>query len=92
MQLWRDVLAAHDASRVRATEVRGSDYVEVEPGATWAVVPRLLAGRDVTVMESAGPLHTWTATADVAHLLVTVARDERAWGRPWHVPSNPPRT
>jgi len=66
--------------------------VEVEPRATCAVVPRLLAGRDVTVMESAGPLHTWTATADVAHLLVTVARDERAWGRPWHVPSNPPRT
>jgi nucleoside-diphosphate-sugar epimerase len=43
-------------------------------------------------MKSADTLHTWTATSDVARLLVTVARDQRAWGRPWHVPSNPPRT
>ena len=43
-------------------------------------------------MKSADTLHTWTATDDVARLLVTVALDERAWGRPWHVPSNPPRT
>jgi nucleoside-diphosphate-sugar epimerase len=93
-QMWLDALAAHDAGRVRATEVRGSDYVG--PGAQGQlgdrVVPRLLAGRDVTVMKSADTLHTWTATDDVARLLVTVALDERAWGRPWHVPSNPPRT
>jgi nucleoside-diphosphate-sugar epimerase len=43
-------------------------------------------------MKSADKLHTWTATEDVARLLVAVALDERAWGRPWHVPSNPPRT
>jgi nucleoside-diphosphate-sugar epimerase len=93
-QMWRDALAAHTAGRVRATEVRGSDYVG--PGAQShlgeRVVPRLLAGRDVTVMKSADSSHTWTATDDVARLLVTVALDERAWGRPWHVPSNPPRT
>jgi hypothetical protein len=28
----------------------------------------------------------------VARLLVTVGAEPRAWGRPWHVPSNPPRT
>jgi nucleoside-diphosphate-sugar epimerase len=55
-------------------------------------VPRLLAGKDVTVMRSADAAHTWTSTRDVARLLVTAAQDERAWGRPWHVPSNPPRT
>jgi nucleoside-diphosphate-sugar epimerase len=93
-QMWLDALAAHDAGRVRATEVRGSDYVG--PGAQGhlgdRVVPQLLAGKDVTVIKSADTPHTWTATYDVAHLLVTVAVDERAWGRPWHVPSNPPRT
>lgn len=93
-QMWRDALAAHDAGRVRATEVRGSDYVG--PGAQShlgeRVVPRLLAGRGVMVMKSADTSHTWTATEDVARLLLTVALDERAWGRPWHVPSNPPRT
>lgn len=93
-RMWRDALAAHDAGRLRATEVRGSDYVG--PGAQShlgeRVIPRLLAGKDVTVMKSADTAHTWTATGDVAHLLVTVALDEKAWGRPWHVPSNPPRT
>jgi nucleoside-diphosphate-sugar epimerase len=93
-QMWRHALAAHDADRVRATEVRGSDYVgpRVQGHLGDRVVPRLLAGRDVTVIKSADTLHTWTATNDVARLLVTVAIDERAWGRPWHVPSNPPRT
>jgi nucleoside-diphosphate-sugar epimerase len=93
-QMWRDALAAHEAGRVRATEVRSSDYVG--PGAESPlgarVVPRLLAGRNVTVMRSADTSHSWTATNDVASLLVTVALDERAWGRPWHAPSNPPRT
>jgi nucleoside-diphosphate-sugar epimerase len=93
-QMWSDALAAHNAGRVRATEVRGSDYVGAGAQSHLGdrVIPRLLAGRDVTVMKSADTLHTWTATDDVARLLVTVAVDERAWGRPWHVPSNPPRT
>lgn len=93
-QMWRDALAAHDAGRVRATEVRSSDYVgrQSESPLGARVVPRLFAGRAVTVMKSADTLHAWTAVDDVARLLVTVAADERAWGHPWHVPSNPPRT
>ena len=93
-QMWRDALAAHEAGRLRATEVRGSDYIgpRVQGHLGDRVVPRLLAGRGVTVMKSADTAHTWTATDDVARLLVTVAQDDRAWGRPWHVPSNPPRT
>ena len=27
---------------------------------------------------------------DVARALVTLGTDERAWGRAWHVPTNPP--
>jgi nucleoside-diphosphate-sugar epimerase len=93
-QMWRDALAVHDAGRARVTEVRGSDYVgpRVDGHLGDRVLPRLLAGRPVTLIRSADTLHTWTATDDVASLLVTVAADERAWGRPWHVPSNPPRT
>jgi len=93
-QMWRDALAAHETGRVRVTEVRGSDYLgpDVQGHLGDRVVPRLLVGKGVTVMKSADTLHTWTATDDVARLLVTVAQDDRAWGRPWHVPSNPPRT
>jgi nucleoside-diphosphate-sugar epimerase len=93
-QMWRDALGAHESGRVRATEVRGSDYVgpRVQGHLGERVVPKLLAGKAATVTKSASSAHSWTATGDVARLLVTVAQDERAWGRPWHVPSNPPRT
>ena len=92
--MWADALAAHRAGRVRATEVRSSDYLGARGHSQLGdrVVPRLLAGRRVQVLGSADRLHTWTFVGDVARLLVTVATDERAWGRPWHTPSGPPRT
>jgi nucleoside-diphosphate-sugar epimerase len=93
-QMFHDARAAHEAGRLRMTEVRGSDYVG--PGAQShlgeRVVPALLAGKRVSVIGSPDQPHTWTYTHDVARMLVTAAADERAWGRAWHVPSNPPRT
>lgn len=92
--MWRDALAAHEAGRVRVTEVRGSDYLGARSQSQLGdrVVPRLLRGKGVRVLGSADQPHTWTYADDVARLLVTVAADERAWGRAWHVPSNPPRS
>jgi nucleoside-diphosphate-sugar epimerase len=93
-QMWRDALAAHEAGRVRVAEVRSSDYVG--PGASSVLgdrlVPPLLRGRAVSVLGRADRPHTWTFTADVAAMAVLAGRDERAWGRAWHVPSGPPRT
>jgi hypothetical protein len=34
--------------------------------------------------------HTWTYLSDIAATLVRLGTDERAWGRPWHVPADPP--
>jgi nucleoside-diphosphate-sugar epimerase len=34
--------------------------------------------------------HTFTYPPDAARTLVAIARDERAWGQPWHVPSDRP--
>ncbi|MFC8451219.1 NAD-dependent epimerase/dehydratase family protein [Kitasatospora sp. NPDC057223] len=94
VRMWLDALALHGAGRIRATEVRSADYVG--PGAQShlgdRVVPRLLAGKGVQVLGSPDTVHSWTYTEDVARLLVAVGGDERAWGRPWHVPSNAPRT
>lgn len=93
-QMYRDALAAHAAGRLRMTEVRGSDYVG--PGAEShlgdRVVPRLLAETGVFVLGDPDQPHSWTYTDDVARLLVVAAADERAWGKAWHVPSNPART
>ena len=92
--MWQDAKAANDAGRIRATEVRGSDYIC--PGAQSMlgdrVMPRVLAGKGVQLLGDVDQPHSWTAPADVARTLITVAADERGWGRAWHVPSNAPRT
>ena len=36
--------------------------------------------------------HSWTYTDDVARTLIACAQSESAWGRAWHVPTNPPRS
>lgn len=94
-QMWLDAKAAHDAGRIRATDVRGSDYICANDNSligSSRVVPRILGGKSVSLIGSVNAEHTWTAPADAARLLVTVAAAERGWGRAWHVPSNAPRT
>jgi nucleoside-diphosphate-sugar epimerase len=93
-RVWQDALAAHRAGRVRAAEVRGSDFVG--PGAVSALgeraVRRIRQGKSVSVLGSAERPHTWSFTEDVAGMLVVAGNDPRAWGRAWHVPSNEPRS
>jgi nucleoside-diphosphate-sugar epimerase len=93
-RVWQDALAAHQAGRVRATEVRPSDFVG--PGAQSALGERVLGrirqGRGVSVLGRADQPHTWSFTGDAARMLVVAGTDARAWGRAWHVPSNEPRS
>lgn len=93
--MWRDAQALHDAGRIRATEVRGSDYIW--PGdqslvGSARVVPRILAGKSVSLIGSVDAEHSWTYPVDVARFLIEVAANDHAWGRAWHVPTNPART
>ena len=92
--MWTEALTLHEEGRIRATEVRGSDYVgpRAQSHLGDRVVPRILGGRSVQVLGDRDQPHTWTYVDDVCALLAIVAVDERAWGRPWHVPSNEPRT
>lgn len=91
-EMWTEQLAAHESGRLHTAEVRGSDYLG--PGATSAftsvVLPALLAGKRALAPANLDAPHSWTATTDVARLLVALADDESAWGRPWHVPTPPP--
>ena len=93
--MWLAAKALNDAGRIRATEVRGSDYLaasEQSRIASSRVVPRVLAGRAVSLLGNINTTHTWTSPIDVARTLIVAAADERAWGKAWHVPSNAPRT
>src|ERR1019366_3072104 len=58
-RMWTDALAAHQAGRVLACEVRASDYIG--PGSQGVfglrVIPRLLAGKSVQVLGSLDQPH-----------------------------------
>ncbi|MEU8321762.1 NAD-dependent epimerase/dehydratase family protein [Nonomuraea sp. NPDC048881] len=95
-KIWHDALAAHREGRIRVTEVRGSDFFG--PGATdqshlgTRFIPPLRAGRTIRLVFPADVPHSWTYLPDVADALIIAGADERAWGRPWHVPTNDPMT
>jgi len=90
--MWRDALAAHEAGRIRATEVRASDYIEANSLFSTTVAQPLLAGKRAVVPAPLDVPHSWTSIYDVARTLITVAGDERGWGKAWLVPTNPPLT
>lgn len=93
-RLWREALDAHQAGRVRVTEARASDYIGPTATAAGGLLTRYaaatLAGKTATVLADPDQPHTWTAVDDIAATLAVLATDERAWGRAWIVPSNPP--
>jgi nucleoside-diphosphate-sugar epimerase len=90
-----DAMAAHEAGRIRAVEVRGSDYMGDGPG-DYAHVPRVigkaLQGKSVSIIGDPHQPHTWTDVRDMGRALALVATEESAWGSVWHAPSNPART
>ncbi len=90
--MWRAALAAHEAGRIRATEVRASDYIEANSIFSVALAKPLRAGKRGYVPAALDVAHSWTSIADVARTLVTAATTERAWGEAWLVPTNPPLT
>ncbi len=94
-RLWADALAAHRAGRLRAVEVRGSDYVGPgtgENGHVTRVLPAALQGKAVTMIGRTDLPHSFTDVLDVARTIVAAAADATAHGRTWIVPSNPPRS
>ncbi|GAA2531646.1 NAD-dependent epimerase/dehydratase family protein [Winogradskya humida] len=97
-RIWADARAAHEAGRVRAFEVRGSDFVGSGQGTGGGeghvsrVLPAALRGRTVRMLGRTDQPHTFTDVLDMARTLIAAADDPGAYGRVWHAPSNPPRT
>jgi nucleoside-diphosphate-sugar epimerase len=90
--MWRAALGAHEAGRIRATEVRASDYIEANGILSWGIGAPLLAGRRAYSLSPLDVPHSWSSIVDLARTLVTVATDERAWGRAWMSPTHAPMT
>src|SRR4051812_35039531 len=80
--MWTEALARHDAGRLRATELRSSDYIG--PGTTPRtsylndiVIDSLLAGRPPFVPAGrADASHSWTYVPDVGRLAARVATSD----------------
>lgn len=87
-RMWQDALD----SGIRTFEARGSDYLGA--GATGVfstvILPAARAGRTAWVPADPDLPHTFTYVGDMARTLVVLARDRRAYGKGWHVPSAPP--
>ena len=94
--MWAEASARHEAGRIRAVEVRGSDYmgagVTVEAGHVARVAPAALAGRTVRVIGRPDVLHSFTDVRDMGRALAAVAQAPQTWGRVWHAPTNAPVT
>ena len=87
-----ELLAAHAAGRLRATLARASDFYGpgvIDSSFGERVVPRVLAGKKVSVLGRVDVPHSVTYMPDVVTTMVTIGTDERAWGQAWHVPSAP---
>jgi nucleoside-diphosphate-sugar epimerase len=91
-EMWQDALAAHEAGRIRATEVRASDYIEQNSLLSTAIGKPLLKGSRAYCPWPLDVPHSWTSIADCARALTAVATDERALGQVWLVPTNPALT
>lgn len=97
-EMWHRLKEASDRGDVRATEVRGSDYFGAAPTASAHIGARffdpLLAGKTAWQVGRTRQPHSWTYLPDFAETLVTAARSDVAWGRPWLAPNSSelPRT
>ncbi|WP_250009503.1 NAD-dependent epimerase/dehydratase family protein [Actinoplanes sp. M2I2] len=86
-RLWEQALAAG----IRTVDVRGSDYIGKDANGIYPLLiePALDKGRTAWITGHLDLPHTFTVNTDMARALTTLASDERAWGRAWHVPSPP---
>jgi len=86
-KLWEQAQSAS----IRTLEVRGSDYIGRDAQGIYSMVfaPALEKGSTAWVPGHLDMPHTFTYNRDMANALITLAADERSWGKAWHVPSPP---
>jgi nucleoside-diphosphate-sugar epimerase len=87
IKMWQDALN----SGVRTVEVRGSDYVGAGAVGVFSSVllPAIQKRRTAWAPGNPDLPHSFTYTGDMARTMVTLARDERAYGTAWHAPTLP---
>jgi nucleoside-diphosphate-sugar epimerase len=90
--MFREAMARHEAGRIKAVEVRASDYIEANSILSYSLGAPLLKGSRAMSPAPLDVPHSCTSIADVAATLAAVATDESTWGRAWIAPTNAPAT
>lgn len=94
--MWAEALQAHQAGRIRTTEIRASDFFGPGIGENGHLgdrfVPRLLAGKSASIVGRPDEPHSWTYIGDVCDTVAAAGTDDRFLGRAWHVPTLAPAT
>ncbi|MFD4443522.1 NAD-dependent epimerase [Nocardia sp. NPDC058519] len=87
-RMWTDALAAHEAGRLRVTELRAGQFLGAGAISIFSLLVQsaVLANTAARVPQELDLRHSYTAIGDAAAALVTLARDDRSWGRAWHAP------
>lgn len=88
-KMWQEALAAHEAGRVRVTEIRASDFLGAGAYSpfTLMVGTQVLSGTAASYPGDIDAEHSWTYTGDAARTLIAAAHNDGSWGHAWHVPS-----
>lgn len=73
---------------IRTLGVRGSGYIGKGVNGIYPLLIEqpLRKGKPAWITGDLDVPHTFTVNVDMARALVTLASEERAWGRAWHVP------
>lgn len=94
--VWQEAERRHRSGELRATEVRGADYLGPLADSQAHAGPRfldpLLAGKVVRTLVAVDQPHSWTYLPDFARAMVAAGATPEAWGSAWHVPTAEPLT
>jgi nucleoside-diphosphate-sugar epimerase len=94
-QMSKDVLAAHQSGKVRATIARASDFYGpgvLESAAGDRMFGFAVQGKAASVMGDLDAKHSYTCIDDVGRALVILGERDKALGQVWHVPNAPVTT
>ena len=94
-QMAKEVLAAHQAGKVRATIARASDFYGpgvLDSAAGDRVFGFALEGKAASVTGNLDAKHSYTYIEDIGKALVILGEREEALGQAWHVPNAPVTT
>jgi nucleoside-diphosphate-sugar epimerase len=90
-EMTKTVFDAHAKGEIRAATVRGSDFFGPwEPINGAMLFKAALQRKTLNMLGDLNQPHTFTYVKDFGKALAVAGTDERAIGKPWHVPSGKP--